>query len=94
MLSQSASDRVRSRYRFFDATIEGGIRGGETVAGEAGGLPLDTRNSLALRGAGQYCIPLWAQYQQSSVPTALSTICVTIIILFIKPTPYTWELPR
>jgi hypothetical protein len=36
---------VRLRYRFVGATIEGGIRGGETVAGEAGGLPLDTRTA-------------------------------------------------
>jgi len=47
--------------------IGGGIREGETVAGEAGGLPLDAKNSLALRGAEQYFIPLLAQYQQSLV---------------------------
>jgi hypothetical protein len=44
---------------------EGGIHGGETVAREPRGLPLEMGNSLALRGAEDYCIPLQPKCQHS-----------------------------
>jgi hypothetical protein len=62
--SGSPSSSEGSKPERLDRT-RSGIHGGEAVAREARGLPLEIGNRLALRGAGYYCIPLCATYQHS-----------------------------